>query len=218
MKKLTMKQKIIMIIIALIIIVGAIVTCTVGLNFELKYQKTQKIELYLKSEFEIKDIKEMTDEVFPGQPVMLQKVEVYEDTVAITTTEITEEQKQSMIDKVNEKYGAELSADSIEISTIPSTRGRDIIKPYIRPFVIATIAVLVYMGIRYAKLGVIKTLLKTFGALVVSEATLLGIIAITRIPAGRTSIILGTLIYVLVLLAITAKFEKNLTTKKNEEE
>lgn len=218
MKKLTMKQKIVMIIIALIIIIGAIVTCTVGLNFELKYQKTQKIELYLKSEFEIKDIKEIANQVFQNQPVMIQKVEVYEDSVAITTTQITEEQKQSIVDKLNEKYGAELSADTIEISTIPSTKGRDIVKPYIKPFIIATIAVLVYMGIRYAKLGVLKTLVKTILTIIISEATLLGIIAITRMPAGRISIILGILTYVIILIALTANLEKKLEMKKKEEE
>ncbi|MEI3394135.1 MAG: hypothetical protein V8R82_00115 [Clostridia bacterium] len=39
---------------------------------------------------------------------MIQKVEVFEDSVSITAKDITDEQKQSIIDKVNEKYETEL--------------------------------------------------------------------------------------------------------------
>ena len=75
MKKMTKKQKILIVIIALIIIAGIIITATVGLNFDLRYQESQKIELYLEQDFEISDIKAITDEVFPNEPVIIQKVE-----------------------------------------------------------------------------------------------------------------------------------------------
>ena len=160
MKKMTKKQKILIAIIALIIIAGIIITATIGLNFDLRYQDSKKIELYLEQDFEISDIKAITDEVFSNEPVIIQKVEVYEDTVSITAKDITDGQKADLINKVNEKYGTELSTDSTTIENIPHTRGRDIIKPYIAPFCIATLIILVYMAIRYSKLGIVKTILK----------------------------------------------------------
>lgn len=217
MKEISKKAKILALLVAIIIIAGVIVTLTIGLNFDLRYQETKKIQLYLEKDFEISDIKEITDEVLPNQNVMIQKVEVYEDSVSIISTDITEEQKINLINKINEKYGTELSADSTEITNIPHTRGRDIIRPYIVPFLIATAIILVYMAIRYRKLGMVKIILKTAFLLAVAQAVLLSVIAITRIPIGRVTIPLVLVVYVLSLLGTTSCFEKKLANKKQEE-
>ena len=142
MKKINTKTKIVAFLIAIIIIVGMIITFTIGLNFDLRYQKAQSIQLYLEKDFETSDIKQITNEILSNQPVIIQKVEVYEDTVNIIAREITEEQKNNIINKVNEKYELELSADDIEITNLPHTRGRDIVRPYVIPFIIATVIIL----------------------------------------------------------------------------
>lgn len=215
--KLSKKTKIIFTIIAIIILIGIAITCTIGLNFDLRYRDSKRMELYLEQEFNISDIKQMTDEVMPGKKVIIQKVEVYEDTVSITAEDITDEEKQSLIDKVNEKYGTTLAAESTEIETIPNTRGRDIVKPYVVPFGIATLIILVYMAIRYRKLGVIKTLLKTIIITIIAEMVLLSIMAITRIPIGLITIPLVITVYLLTLIGLTTYFEKELTNKNNKE-
>lgn len=217
MKKMTKKQKVVSIIIAVIIIAGAIVTGIMGLNYDLRYQETKKIELYISKDFEISDIKAITDEVMGKSPVIIRKVEVYEDSVSITAKDITDEQKQSIIEKINEKYETELSADSTQIQTIPHTRGRDIAKPYIAPFVIATVIILLYMAVRYRKIGIGKTLLKTILISVVAQATLLSVIAITRIPVGRLTIPMIVAVYMLTLVGLTTNFENKLEIKKEEE-
>lgn len=218
MKNMSKKTKITAFILAIIIIVGIAITLTIGLNYDLKYQETQKIQLYIGKEFEIAEIKEITNEILPNQPVIIQKVEVYEDTVNIIAKEITDEQKSSIIDKVNEKYQTELSADSTEITNIPHIKGRDIIKPYIWPFIIATAIILVYIAARYYKLGSIKTILKTAIAIIIAQAVLLSIIAIARIPVGRLTIPLVLVVYMLTLLGVTTKLEKKLKENKKEEE
>lgn len=215
--KLSKKTKIIFTIIAIIILIGIAITCTIGLNFDLRYRDSKRMELYLEQDFNISDIKQMTDEVMPGKKVIIQKVEVYEDTVSITAEDITDEEKQSLIDKVNEKYGTTLVAESTEIETIPNTRGRDIVKPYVVPFGIATLIILVYMAIRYRKLGVIKTLLKTIVIAIVAEMVLLSIMAITRIPIGIITIPLVITVYLLTLIGLTTYFEKELANKISKE-
>ena len=107
--------KILILLIAIIIIVGACIIGIKGLAFELKYQNSKKIEVGLSKKFEEKDIKEITNEIFEKQPVIIEPIEIYEDAVSITTTEITEEQKNNLIAKLNEKYEAELVAENIEI-------------------------------------------------------------------------------------------------------
>lgn len=217
MGKITKKQKIALILLAIVIIVGIAVTLTVGFNFELKMKDAKKVELYLQNNFEISDIKNITNEVMPDQEVMIQKIEVFEDSVSIISKDITEEQKQKLIEKVNEKYQTELSADSIEIVTIPNTRGRDLIKPYIVPFAISSVLILTYMAIKYRKLGSLKTVLKATLVMVVSQALLFSVIAITRIPVGRLTMPMVITVYVFTLIAITIKFEKQLENKKEEE-
>ena len=218
MKNISKKTKIIALLVAIIIIAGIIIILTKGLNFELKYQTAQKIQLYLAKEFNISDIKKITDEIFPNQDVIIQTVEIFNETVGITVNNITDEQKNNLITKINEKYGTELQADEIEITNIPHTRGRDLIKPYITPFVVVTIIILIYLAIRYKKLGILKT--TTLGAfcIVIAQMLLLSIMAITRIPIGRITIPLVLIVYMLSLMGITTNFEKKLKEKNKEEE
>ena len=218
MKNISKKTKILSFLIAIIIIVGIVVTLTVGFHFDLRYQATKKITLNLATTFEVKDIKQITDESLANQEVLIQKVEIYEDMVSILAKDITEEQKTNIVNKINEKYGTELSADTIEIKSIPHARGRDILKPYILPFIIATAIILVYLAIRYHSLGTIKVIIKTGMIVVLAQLVLFSLIAITRIPIGRLTIPMVLGVYVLTLVGITSYFEKKRMQKKQEED
>ena len=217
MKNMSIKSKILIIIMIIIIVAGIIVIGMKGFNFDLKYEKSQKIELYLEQEFEVNDIKDITNEVMPGKQVIIQKVEVFEDTISIIAKEITDEEKSNLITKINEKYGTELSADSVEIENIPHTRGRDIIMPYVVPFIIATVIILIYMAVRYHKLGSVKVIAKVIGVNILTQIILMSVIAITRIPFGRLTIPMVLVVYLLTMIGMTTKFEKQLENKKVEE-
>ena len=217
MKQFIKSKQLKIILIALVIIAGIVMIAVKGFNFDLKYQDTQRVELYLKTEFNISDIRQITDEVFGNQKVMIQKVEVFEDSVSITTTSISDEQKNNLITKVNEKYGTELTAEDTTVEDIGHTRGRDIIKPYILPFVVAVVIVLIYLGIRYYKLNIAKVIAKSIGIMVLAQVLLFSVIAITRIPIGRLTIPMVILVYLLTLFGITTKFENDLSKKKLEE-
>ena len=217
MKEISKKTKIIALLIAIVIIAGMIVTFTIGFNFELRYQDAKKIQIYLEKEFDIADIKEITDELLPSQKVMIQKVEVFEDTVSILAKDITEEQKTQIINKINEKYGKELTTENVEITSIPHTNKKDMVKPYIIPFAIVTILIVGYMAIRYHKLGILQTIGKTILTLGIAQIVLLSVLAITRIAMGRFTVPLILVVYVLSLLGLTAHAEKKLADKKESE-
>ncbi len=214
MKKKT--NKILILLMILIIIAGILMIIFKGFNFDLKYQDTKQIEFGLDKQFSISDIKAITDEVLNNEPVLIRKVEVYEDAVNITAREITDEQKANIITKVNEKYGTDLNADEIEIATVAHTKGKDIIMPYVVPFIIATIIILIYMMIKYYKLNSGKVLLKTIGIIILAQVLLFSIMAITRIPIGRLTIPLVLTVYMLTLVWYTTKLENQLKTKKQE--
>ena len=217
MKQFIKSKQLKIVLMVLIIIAGIVMIAVKGFNFDLKYQDTQRVELYIQTEFNIADIKQITNEVFGNQKVMIQKVEVFEDSVSITTTSISDEQKSNLVTKINEKYGTELKAEDTQVENIAHTRGRDIIKPYVIPFAIAIIIVLIYLGIKYYKLNTAKVILKSIGIMLLSQILLFSIIAITRIPIGRLTIPMVILVYLFTLFGMTSRFEKNLAKKKLEE-
>ena len=217
MKQFIKSKQLKIILMLLVIIAGIVMIAVKGFNFDLKYQDTQRVELYLETEFNVADIKQITDEVFGNQKVMIQKVEVFEDSVSITTTSILDEQKSNLITKINEKYGTELTAEDTTVEDIAHTRGRDIIKPYIIPFAIAVIVVLIYLGIRYHKLSTAKVITKSIGIMILAQILLFSVMAITRIPIGRLTIPMVILVYLLTLFGITNMFEKKLSKKNLEE-
>lgn len=210
------KKKLIMILVVLIAVIGILITATVGLNVDLKYQASQKIELYIEKEFEISDIQSIVNEVMPNTKTIIQKVEVFEDTVSITAKEISEEQKQNIITKINEKYGINIEQEKIEITNIASERLRDVVKPYVLPLAVITGIVLVYLSIRYASLGVAKTLINTILVLAITGLMFLSVMAIVRIPICEYTMPAGMALYILTLLVITNAFEKQLQLKKQE--
>lgn len=217
MKKIDKKTKMLGLIALIIIIVGLIIVLVKGFNFDLRYEQSKTIELYISKEFEISDIKKIIDEVMPNEEVIVQKVEVYGDSANIIAKEITEEQKNEIINKINEKYEIELTSDTIEIKSIPHVKIIDILKPYIVPCIIATILVVAYMCIRYYNLGVVKILVATLGISVLSQIILFSLIAITRIPVGKLTIAMSITVYILSLIGITTKFEKERAKLQEEE-
>ena len=212
-----MKHKstiILTIMIVTILIAGTIRIFTKGLAFDLKLQDTQKVEMVIGQKFEKKDIKDIAHEVFGKQPVLISTVEVYEETASITTTQISNEQKTELIKKINEKYGTDIKEDDVTVEQVSHVRGRDFIKPYIVPFVIATAIILVYLMIRYYKLNSAKVLLQSAVIIALSQLVLLGVIVITRMPNGRYTIPLVLLTYVFSTYICTTKFDKKLSENK----
>ena len=217
MKQLIKNKNFVISLIVLIVLAGIVMIAVEGFNFDLKYQDTQRVELYLQTQFEISDIKQITNEIFGNQRVMIQKVEVFEDSVSITTTSISDDQKSNLVTKINEKYGTELTAEDIEVQNITHTRGRDIIKPYIVPFAIAVIAILIYMAIKYYKLNMLKVISQSAAILLLAQIVLFCIIAIARIPIGRLTIPMVILVFLLTVFGLTCNLEKKLAKKKVEE-
>lgn len=218
MEKLTKKNKLIILILAVIIIAGIAVIATIGFNFELSMQKNNKVQFYIEKDFEISDIKNIANEVFGNEQVVIQKVEVFEDTVMITAKEINEEQVKSLVGKLNEKYELELDADSVEIEEIPNMKLTDLLMPYVYGFCLASILIIVYMMLRYKKLGIAKVLIETILTIVIPQAVLFSVIAITRIPVGRLTIPMVIIIYLTSLFIYTCNQEKQLAKIKEDEE
>lgn len=193
------KDVIILAIAMIIIIAGVIVTFTIGFNKQLRYQESQKIDIYVASEVDVDKIKNIANEVL-GRNNMVQTIEIYQDMVTIRAKSITEEQKNTIVNKVKENYEFEQTAENTEIGNIPATRIRDILKKYILPMSLSFVIILVYMTVRYHEKGMLKVMLQTIVFPAICEIILCCLIAITRMPVG---VYTPTLILIVYLASIT---------------
>ena len=206
-------KKIIFIALAIIIVAGIIITATIGLNVDIMYKAHEQINIYIGKETNINEIQEIAKEVFGNQKTKVIVVEAFNDAFAINTESVSDEQIESLKQKVGEKYSIEDTSNTVTKSSIPKLRLRDIIKPYIMPVIIATAIIFAFMAVRYKNMGLTKVIIQLLQSgimLILAEALLLSIIAITRYPVNQY-IILGALaIYFTTLMFLNAQNLKEL--------
>ena len=241
MKQISTKNKIIGLVSILLVIVGLIVVLVGGFNVEQNYKTHDKIKIYVGEEIDIEKIEKAVKEVFGKNKAKVQKIEIYNDIFQVTAKEITEEQKNAFVDKINELYPVKVeenvgstenveNAENIEnventgdvenvensvrvkkedvkIVTVSNVRLRDIFKPYVMPFIIATLCILIYIAIRYRKLGVVKVILETGGILLGFQILLLSVLAIIRFPMGRFTSPMMLVAYMVSVLYISHKWK-----------
>lgn len=218
MKEIIGNKKTLYIFITAIIIIGIISIFVLKLNFSLMYSEHSQIEAYLGKGYDLKDIKQIAEETFGKQEIRYQEIEGFHDAVAISVKQVSDEQIKTLETKLKEKYEIESEAQILQTSTIPHLRGRDIIKPYIIPMIIATIVIIIYVGIRYISLGVLKTVSNLVLKLIISEALLLSIIGIARLPIGVYTIGIVVLLYIAVIVYTVAKYENMLEKAVNNKD
>ena len=214
------KAKILCIIIAIIIIAGAIVTGVKGFNIELIYSNRQEIIITNNTGLNIDEIKEIAESVLENKKVKVQKNQKFENSVVIVSKEISEEEKENIVNKVNEKYSADISNDDVNIINVANTRIRDILKPYILPGIVTFVIIILYFLIVYNKIGIKKLLLTGIFTPIIVELLYYSIIAITRIPFGRITNSIAIGLYIASIGAITVLFqnEKEKLVENEEKE
>lgn len=206
------------IIIAIIIIIGTIICKVKGFNIELEYLNRQEINLSISQEVEIQKIKDISKSELNGKKFKVKRVGNFNNAVKIICNEITAEEKNNIINKINEEYKLEIVSDEIEIFKISNTKIRDIIKPYILPGIITLIIVVAYFMVMYNKIEFKKVLLMSLFIPFITELTYYSIIAIARIPFGRVTNSIAIGIYTISILVLTAFFQKEKTIEMSEKE
>lgn len=207
-------KRVVSILLICLLIAGIIVIGVKGFNVGLKYSENTQIAINIGKTFEINDIKQITSEVFKGQRVIIQKVELYEDMVQITVKEASEGQINELNTKINEKYELENSIDDVEVVQNANVRLRTLIKPYILPISILSIVTILYAMIVYRKQGILYVLYTTAMAIVAPQAILSSLYAVTRIPINRLTSIIAVVVYIASITITMIYFGK----KKNSKE
>ena len=187
-----------------------------------------KIDIYLGKDFENSDIKQIAQEVFGYDRIIVQKIELYGDMVSITIPDNNDENMDEKVEqlnsKINEKYELKNKVDDITVTHQPKIKLSSIFTPYIWPLAISALIILVYIIVRYRKIGIFRTIAFYAVTILASEAVYLSTLAIARIPVNRLVMPIGLLIYVVVLTIVTtikekqyAKFKETLKNNKKVE-
>lgn len=209
MKNINNMMKVIMVIIAVIILAGIIMICVKGYNYDLLYSKSVRMNISLTKEFKVNEIEEIAKEVLGTNKLKVQQGNTFGTVVSIVAKEITEEQQNNIVQKLNEKYEIEINKDNdIIVAQIPQVNIMEIITKYISPLVITTIVILVYFVVRYKNQGIIKCIGMPILTLIGTMALYVSIIALTRIPVNEFFTIFLVLIYFLTLICNAIKLNK----------
>ena len=205
------------IILACLVIIATVIVATKGFNVGLKYSENDTISIEIEKEFDIADIKKITDEVFKGKKVIIQKVELYKDIVQITVDSATSAEIQSLNEKINEKYEIENETLDISVQHNANTKLSQIIKHYIIPVLLSIIIILCYEMIRYRKHGVLNVVKCNLLFVFIAQIILTCVYAICRIPVNEYTIIASLCLYLLSEYLVVKKFQKlEETAKENK--
>ena len=210
------KKNIFLIILAVIILVGIIMFCIKGLNYNLFYGKNTTISITTEQAIDKSELQQIVEETIGGK-VSVRNLNDLSNSLLITIKGISDEQKTNLLTKVNEKYSLELKEEDLEITNNASIKLIDIIKPYITPSVISIVLILAYFIIRYRKYGIGKIILETLGSILISELSLFSIYAIVRIPVNSITMPISVILFVIVIIALMEKYRKEELKRKQSQ-
>ena len=203
-------KKIVILGIVLLILAGIIIIALKGVNVSLMFGKHEAIEIKLEKEVTVADMNQICNEVFDNKKFVVKGLEVFLDSIQINVESITDEEKNNLIEKINEKYETSKSVDDLKVFTVSNKRIRDVVKDYIKPMIISFAIILIYMLIRYRKINAIKIIIDFFEKIILTEAILLSVVAITRFPVSNSLINLFMVLVVVELIYYISQSEKKL--------
>lgn len=206
---LSSNKKIIILGLSLLILAGIIVVALKGMNVDLMLAQHKSIDIIIGKEFDIKEVEAICKEVFQNKEVVLKKVEAFGDTVSINAVTIADEEKTNLVAKINEKYGTDLVAEEIDVKSNSNIRVRDLIRPYILPTGISFVLIYAYIAIRFRKLNPVKMLLTITAIILITEAVIASVVAISRIAITPTIINIMLVIGIAEIIIFIYRKEKN---------
>lgn len=208
--------KVIYLVAILVILAGIIVTCIWKTNFSLEYREHVRIDVYFGKEYNMDDLKQIAEEVFPNKKIEYQEIEFFHDSIAMSVEKASDEQIALLKEKVKDKFEIEKIDNQVSVINIPHYRVRDMVKQYIVPMIITTIMILAYVGIRYLNLGIFKVVGTLFIRLMVSELVLASVIEILRIPVGMYIVPVAILVYLFITTLTVTGYETQSKKEKQQ--
>ena len=203
-----------LIAILILVIIGIIIVAFNGVKLSLENSENTRIEIAINKQFENIEVAQLLEGIFENNEFKIEKVGAFQDTIGIVVKNTTEEQNNKVIEKLNEKYGTNLTSTDITTYITPSNTIYNIVSPYIYSTVVSVIVTLAIICIIYRKQGLTKTLLNTILFTVLAEIFYITCISIFNIEVSNTLIVGGIGIFIFTVIYLTKNIKKEEVTTK----
>lgn len=203
------KKAILIVAILLIVIIsGIIITFTKGVNYNLSYGQNTTIAAYINTQIDLNEIRDIVTEVF-GRDNSIRKVDDLNNYLLITVKSANDEQIDTFVTKINEKYNLEITKDNLNISNNAKVGISDLVYPYIIPVLISSAIILIYFIVRYRKLGIPRVIISSILTVIGVQLIYLSAYAITRIPVNELTMSISMILFILSFILLIEKYEKD---------
>lgn len=205
--------KLILLILLIIIIAGIVTISTKGMNYGLNYGENTTIETYLDTKIENAEIKNIVTEIF-GKKNSIRTIEDLDSYLLITVKSASEDQINTLVTKINEKYNLNMTVEDLEILNNPKMSFKDLINPYLIPTIIASLIIIIYFVIKYRRLGIVNILKNALLVIIGIQLVYISIYAITRIPVNELTMPISAILFILSFIVLIEKYEGDINSGK----
>jgi len=203
------QNKILLIIIAIIIILGMAVVAFRGPKLGIEYTESKEIQIYLAQEVNTDTVKDIAEYAF-NKASEVSKLELFNDAVLIHVINPSDEEIENFVKVLNGVYGLEYNVSDLQITDIPRINIMDIINPYLLPVAITMIIIVAYIAIRYKGIGIAKAIITPIAVTILGQLLLFSIIFLVNLPISRYTMPLALAILLISITGVVAKFEKDI--------
>lgn len=203
---MTKAKKMCILVSIVLIIVGIVLFAVMGFNYNLSYGDAKRITISMKDNFAIEDYKSISKEVFGDAEV--EAISTFNSGVSIKVKDATDEQLDTLVSKINEKYGYEYTRDDLTVTKLAKIQVWDLLKQALIPIVSATLVIFVYILIRYRKESFAKLILNSFVPEILSVLLVLAVYLIFRVPVTNILLPVVLLAYALSVIYTALAFKK----------
>jgi len=112
--KLDGNKKFVLLGLILLIVAGIIVVVLKGFNLPVMYQKHEAINFKVGNNIDMEKLNNICKEVFGDKEYNLKELELFGDSATISAQNFTDEEKNSLVEKINAEFGSNFTVPKEE--------------------------------------------------------------------------------------------------------
>ena len=203
MKCIFNKNKVILIVLAVLIVAGLVTMFVAGFEKSSEYQAGTRIEVYIPQGYEKQDVINIAKESFSAKKIGFEEIEKLNQVAGIKLEEYTKEELDNFKAKISEKYNIDGKELKVYEITIPAIRIRTAVEPYVLPIVLVTVLSLIYVLFKNLKSEKKwKIILKIVSTLAIVLGVYFSLILILQLPFANYTMPLALAIYIITLIIL----------------
>jgi len=187
------KRKIFYCVSLVFIIVAFVSFFTKGFEQDIEFKGGTIIDIEMEQAVDNEEIKTLVKEVVANEEPRIQKSEqrdnlgnVIKSGVSISTSPLTEEQKEAIITKITEKYEIADLDNKVTYRTVKATFGEEMKSRAIQATIWSTLAIIIYIAFVFKKVGGASAAVTAFIKLIHDLIITLMIYSVFGLPLNTT--------------------------------